>query len=193
MAKYKVHTTKLQDVKILEQPYFGDTRGFLTEDYSVKDLKDAGIDISVVLEFHSYTAQAGTLRGLHIQDGKEHSQAKLVRVITGAVYDVLVDVREGSPTYGQWESYILSASNGRQLYVPRGFAHGWLSLTNDVHFTYKVDNYYAPEAETPIAFNDPEIGIDWQFDTSKAIMSEKDKKNPLWQDAGITAKYGDMY
>lgn len=188
MSEYKVTTTSLQDVKILEQPYFGDNRGFLTEDYSVKDLRAAGIDLDVVLEFHSFTAQANTLRGLHIQAG-DKSQAKLVRVITGAVYDVLVDVRAGSPTYGQWESFILSSDNGRQLYVPQGFAHGWLSLTPDVNFVYKVDNYYAPEAETPIAFNDPAIGIKWPIDLDKVIMSEKDKRNPLWADAGIDATY----
>ncbi|MCM0582919.1 dTDP-4-dehydrorhamnose 3,5-epimerase [Weissella diestrammenae] len=191
MTKYNVIDTKLQDVKILEQPYFGDSRGFLTEDYSVKDLLSAGIDINVVLEFHSYTANAGTLRGLHIQDGI-HSQAKLVRVITGVVYDVLVDVRKGSPTFGHWQSFILSESNGRQLYVPRGFAHGWLALSDNVNFTYKVDNYYAPESETPIAFDDPMFNIEWPIAPEKMILSDKDRHNPNYVDAGITAIYGEI-
>lgn len=177
MGKIKVIETKLQDVKLLEPSVFGDHRGFFTESYSELDFKEAGINHNFVQDNHSLSVEAGVLRGLHFQKGKA-AQTKLIRVVTGAVLDVIVDIRKGSPTYGQWEGYILSEANKRQLLVPKGFAHGFVTLTPNVNFLYKCDNYYNAEADAGLAFNDPELGIDWSMSLDKAILSEKDQKHP---------------
>ncbi|MGN8155517.1 dTDP-4-dehydrorhamnose 3,5-epimerase [Latilactobacillus sakei] len=179
MGKLKVTTTKLQDVKIIEPAVFGDHRGFFTESYSDRDFKEAGIDIDFIQDNHSLSTQAGVLRGLHFQRGKA-AQTKLIRVITGAVLDVIVDVRAGSPTYKQWEGYILSASNHRQLLVPKGFAHGFVTLTDNVNFLYKCDGYYDAEADGGISFKTPELNIDWPIDFDQAITSEKDANQPTF-------------
>lgn len=177
MGKLKVTTTKLQDVKIIEPAVFGDKRGFFTETYSDRDFKEAGIDFDFIQDNQSLSAEAGVLRGLHFQRGKA-AQTKLIRVVTGAVLDVIVDVRAGSPTYGEWEGYIISESNHRQLLVPRGFAHGFVTLTDNVNFLYKCDNYYDAEADGGISFKTPELDIDWPIDLDKAITSEKDANQP---------------
>lgn len=179
MGKLKVTTTKLQDVKIIEPAVFGDHRGFFTESYSERDFKEAGIDIDFIQDNHSLSTQAGVLRGLHFQRGKA-AQTKLIRVVTGAVLDVIVDVRAGSPTYKQWEGYILSASNHRQLLVPKGFAHGFVTLTDNVNFLYKCDGYYDAEADGGISFKTPELNIDWPIDFDQAITSEKDANQPTF-------------
>ncbi|KRK45508.1 dTDP-4-dehydrorhamnose 3,5-epimerase [Dellaglioa algida] len=179
MGKLKVSTTKLQDVKIIEPAVFGDNRGFFTESYSDKDFKDAGIDIDFIQDNHSLSTQAGVLRGLHFQRG-EAAQTKLIRVVTGAVLDVIVDVREGSPTYKQWEGYILSASNHRQLLVPKGYAHGFVTLTDNVNFLYKCDGYYNAAADGGISFKTPELNIDWPIDFDQAITSDKDAAQPTF-------------
>lgn len=179
MGKLKVTTTKLQDVKIIEPAVFGDHRGFFTESYSDRDFKEAGIDINFIQDNHSLSTQAGVLRGLHFQRGKA-AQTKLIRVVTGAVLDVIVDVRAGSPTYKQWEGYILSASNHRQLLVPKGFAHGFVTLTDNVNFLYKCDGYYDAEADGGISFKTPELNIDWPIDFDQAITSEKDANQPTF-------------
>ncbi|WP_367294548.1 dTDP-4-dehydrorhamnose 3,5-epimerase [Latilactobacillus sakei] len=179
MGKLKVTTTKLQDVKIIEPAVFGDHRGFFTESYSDRDFKEAGIDIDFIQDNHSLSTQAGVLRGLHFQRGKA-AQTKLIRVVTGAVLDVIVDVRAGSPTYKQWEGYILSASNHRQLLVPKGFAHGFVTLTDNVNFLYKCDGYYDAEADGGISFKTPELNIDWPIDFDQAITSEKDANQPTF-------------
>ncbi|MCZ2491596.1 dTDP-4-dehydrorhamnose 3,5-epimerase [Dellaglioa carnosa] len=179
MEKLKVTTTKLQDVKIIEPAVFGDNRGFFTESYSDKDFKDAGIDIDFVQDNHSLSTQAGVLRGLHFQRG-EAAQTKLIRVVTGAVLDVIVDVRKGSPTYKQWEGYILSASNHRQLLVPKGYAHGFVTLTDNVNFLYKCDGYYNAAADGGISFKSPELNIDWPIDFDQAITSDKDAAQPTF-------------
>ncbi|WP_251855458.1 dTDP-4-dehydrorhamnose 3,5-epimerase [Enterococcus italicus] len=177
MGKLKVTATKLTDVKIIEPAVFGDHRGFFTESYSDKDFKEAGIDFDFIQDNHSLSTEPGVLRGLHFQKGQA-AQTKLIRVVTGAVLDVIVDIRKGSPTYGEWEGYILSASNHRQLLVPKGYAHGFVTLTDNVNFLYKCDNYYNAEADGGIAFDDPELAITWPIDQSKAILSEKDKHHP---------------
>jgi dTDP-4-dehydrorhamnose 3,5-epimerase len=177
MGKLKVTATKLTDVKIIEPAVFGDHRGFFTESYSDKDFKEAGIDFDFIQDNHSLSTEPGVLRGLHFQKGQA-AQTKLIRVVTGAVLDVIVDIRKGSPTFGEWEGYILSASNHRQLLVPKGYAHGFVTLTDNVHFLYKCDNYYNAEADGGIAFDDPELAITWPIDQSKAILSEKDKHHP---------------
>ncbi|MGK4186116.1 dTDP-4-dehydrorhamnose 3,5-epimerase [Pediococcus pentosaceus] len=179
MGKLKVTTTNLQDVKIVEPAVFGDNRGFFTETYSERDFKEAGIDIDFVQDNHSLSAHAGVLRGLHFQRGKA-AQTKLIRVVSGAVLDVIVDVRKGSPTYKKWEGYIISESNHRQLLVPKGFAHGFVTLTDNVNFLYKCDNYYDAEADGGISFKTPELNIDWPIDFDTAITSEKDAAQPTF-------------
>ncbi|MFP7243573.1 dTDP-4-dehydrorhamnose 3,5-epimerase [Pediococcus pentosaceus] len=179
MGKLKVTTTKLQDVKIIEPAVFGDSRGFFTETYSDRDFKEAGINFDFIQDNQSLSIEAGVLRGLHFQRGKA-AQTKLIRVVTGAVLDLIVDVRKGSPTYKQWEGYIISASNHRQLLVPKGFAHGFVTLTNDVNFLYKCDNYYNAEADGGFSFKTPELGIQWPIDFDQAITSEKDANQPTF-------------
>ena len=177
MGKLIVKETKLQDVKLITPAVFGDNRGFFTESYSDRDFKAAGIDFDFIQDNHSLYTQAGVLRGLHFQRGKA-AQTKLIRVATGAVLDVIVDLRKGSPTYKQWEGYILSESNHRQLLVPKGYAHGFVTLTDNVNFLYKCDNYYDAEADGGISFKTPELNIDWPIDLDKAITSEKDANQP---------------
>ena len=177
MGKLIVKETKLQDVKLITPAVFGDNRGFFTESYSDRDFKAAGIDLDFIQDNHSLSTQAGVLRGLHFQRGKA-AQTKLIRVATGAVLDVIVDLRKGSPTYKQWEGYILSESNHRQLLVPKGYAHGFVTLTDNVNFLYKCDNYYDAEADGGISFKTPELNIDWPIDLDKAITSEKDANQP---------------
>lgn len=179
MGKLKVTTAKLQDVKIIEPAVFGDSRGFFTETYSDRDFKEAGINFDFIQDNQSLSSEAGVLRGLHFQRGKA-AQTKLIRVVTGAVLDLIVDVRKGSPTYKQWEGYIISASNHRQLLVPKGFAHGFVTLTNDVNFLYKCDNYYNAEADGGFSFKTPELGIQWPIDFDQAITSEKDANQPTF-------------
>lgn len=177
MGQIKVTKTNLTDVLIVEPAVFGDHRGFFTESYSEEDFKAAGITANFVQDNHSLSSQAGVLRGLHFQKGAA-AQTKLIRVVTGAVLDVIVDIRKGSPTYGKWEGYILSEANHRQLLVPKGFAHGFVTLTDNVNFLYKCDNYYNAEADGGIAFDDPDLAIDWPIDIKKAILSEKDQHHP---------------
>ena len=177
MGKLIVKETKLQDVKLITPAVFGDNRGFFTESYSDRDFKAAGIDFDFIQDNHSLSTQAGVLRGLHFQRGKA-AQTKLIRVATGAVLDVIVDLRKGSPTYKQWEGYILSESNHRQLLVPKGYAHGFVTLTDNVNFLYKCDNYYDAEADGGISFKTPELNIDGPIDLDKAITSEKDANQP---------------
>lgn len=179
MGKLKITETKLQDVKIIEPTIFGDNRGFFTETYSDRDFKAAGINFNFIQDNHSLSAQAGVLRGLHFQRGQA-AQTKLIRVVSGAVLDVIVDVRKGSPTYKQWEGYIISASNHRQLLVPKGYAHGFVTLTDNVNFLYKCDNYYDADADGGITFKDAELNIDWPIDFDQAITSEKDAQQPTF-------------
>ncbi|GEO48550.1 dTDP-4-dehydrorhamnose 3,5-epimerase [Companilactobacillus kimchii] len=170
----------LSTLFIVQPPaVFGDSRGFFTETYSDRDFKEAGINFDFIQDNQSLSSEAGVLRGLHFQRGKA-AQTKLIRVVTGAVLDLIVDVRKGSPTYKQWEGYIISASNHRQLLVPKGFAHGFVTLTNDVNFLYKCDNYYNAEADGGFSFKTPELGIQWPIDFDQAITSEKDANQPTF-------------
>ena len=172
--------TDVLDVYIIEPQVFGDHRGWFMESWSQRKMEEAGLHYTFVQDNQSYSAKKGTLRGLHFQNG-EASQAKLVRCIRGAVLDVAVDLRKGSPTYKKWVAVELSAENKRQLLIPRGFAHGFVTLTDDVEFLYKADNYYAPEADGGIRWNDPELGIDWGV--TDPVLSEKDTKSPFLKDA----------
>ena len=171
----KATKTQLQGVYIIEPQVFGDARGWFTESWSKRKLEAAGIKADFVQDNHSFSAQKGTLRGLHYQLNPM-CQAKLLRCLRGSILDVAVDIRQGSPTFGQWEAVELSAENHRQLLIPRGFAHGFLTLTDDVEVMYKADNYYAPECEGNIRWDDPEIGVAWPF--APTVLAEKDAKAP---------------
>lgn len=172
--------TKLAGVVIVEPAVFGDNRGFFMESWSKRTFAAAGLDYEFVQDNHSASTVKGTLRGIHFQRG-EAAQAKLVRCTRGAVLDVAVDLRPESPTYKQWVSVELSAENKRQLLIPRGFGHGFLTLTDDVEFMYKADNFYAPEADGGIRWNDPELAIDWGI--AEPILSTKDQQSPWLKDA----------
>ena len=165
--------TKLKGVYILEPRVFGDHRGYFFESWNERVLHELGIDINFVQDNQSFSAEQGTLRGIHFQTG-EWAQAKLVRCVRGAVLDVAVDLRADSSTYLQWISVELSADNKRQLLIPRGFGHGFVTLTSDVEFLYKADNYYHVEAEGGYRWNDPTIGVGWGIENP--ILSDKDKQ-----------------
>jgi len=168
----KVIDTLIPDVKIIEPIVFGDERGFFMETWSQKQFEElvTGKPTQFVQDNHS-KSKKGILRGLHFQ--KENTQGKLVRVISGEVFDVAVDIRKGSPTFGQWVGEYLSAQNKRQLWVPEGFAHGFYVISNEAEFVYKCTDYYNPKAEVSIAWDDENIGIQWPF-TDKPLLSEKD-------------------
>jgi len=174
-----MHVTALDipDVKLIAPKRHGDARGFFCETYSQQAFANAGIDIAFVQDNESLSAPAGTLRGLHLQS-PPHGQDKLVRVLKGSVIDVAVDIRRGSPTYGQHVSAVLSADNGHQLLVPIGFAHGFATLEPDTHVCYKVSDYYAPQCDGGIAWDDADLGIDWRIDPATATLSDKDRKHP---------------
>lgn len=175
MYQMKITKTKLEGVVIIEPDVFGDNRGFFMESWSQKKMEEAGLFYNFVQDNHSRSSAKGTLRGIHFQKG-DKAQAKLVRCVRGAVLDVAVDLRHDSPTYKQWIAVELSEENFKQLLIPRGFGHGFVTLTDDVEFLYKADNYYAPEADGGIRWNDPKIGVEWGIENP--ILSEKDKKNP---------------
>lgn len=168
--------TKLEGVYILIPEVFGDHRGFFMESWSRRTMEEAGLFYDFVQDNHSLSTVKGTLRGIHFQKG-DKAQAKLVRCVRGAVLDVAVDLRHDSPTYKQWIGVELSEENKKQLLIPRGFGHGFVTLTDHVEFLYKADNYYAPEADGGIRWNDPDIGVDWGID--QPVLSEKDTKNPF--------------
>lgn len=173
----KVIETTLKDAKIIETDVYGDHRGFFTESYNLERFIEHGIENSFIQDNHSLSVEPGVLRGLHFQVPPK-SQTKLIRATTGVIYDVIVDLRKGSPTYGQWEGFILSEYNHRQLLVPKGFAHGFVTLTPNCNVQYKVDETYSAEHDGGIMFNDPSLGIDWTIDSQKAILSDKDKQHP---------------
>lgn len=172
----KVTETVLKGVYVIEPQVFGDHRGWFMESYSKTKLAHAGIYCEFVQDNQSFSAKKGTLRGLHYQLHPK-AQAKLVRCSRGAILDVAVDLRKGSPLYKKWVAITLSAENKKQLFIPRGFAHGFLTLTEDVEVQYKADQYYAPEQDGSILYNDPEIGVEWG--DGPFILSEKDQKAPL--------------
>ncbi|GIP39958.1 dTDP-4-dehydrorhamnose 3,5-epimerase [Paenibacillus sp. J31TS4] len=172
--------TKLSGAYILEPAVHGDNRGFFMESYNESTFKDLGFSYKFVQDNHSLSAEAGVIRGLHYQLNP-HAQTKLVRVVAGAIYDVIVDIRKDSPTFGQWIGVILSASNKRQLLVPHGFAHGFCTIVPNTEVVYKVDALYSPECDRGILWNDPALAIDWP--TTEPILSEKDRKHPVLSEA----------
>lgn len=180
----KVLETELKDVVILEPSVFGDHRGFFMESYNQRSLSELGIDITFVQDNHSLSVPAGTVRGLHYQLAPK-AQTKLVRVAAGAIYDVAVDIRRSSPTFGKWVGVILSADNHRQLLVPKGFAHGFCTLVPNTEVLYKVDEYYSPEHDRGILWSDTDINIQWP--TAKPTLSGKDETHPTLQTATVFA------
>jgi len=169
---------------VIEPKVFGDNRGWFMESWSKKKFEEVGINCEFVQDNHSFSGKKGTLRGLHFQKG-EYSQAKLVRVLRGRVYDVAVDLRKDSPTFLNWFGVELSEENKKELFVPRGFAHGFLTLTDNVEFAYKADNYYNKESEGAIRFDDEKIGVDWKLadlGVGEVIVSDKDKTAPKFEE-----------
>lgn len=182
----KITDTKLKGVKQIEPAVHQDHRGFFMESFNDRILKEYGINESFIQDNHSMSREAGVIRGLHYQLSPK-GQTKLIRVVSGAIYDVVVDIRLGSPTYGLWQSFILSETNYHQLLVPKGFAHGFCTLVPDTEVIYKVDAYYSPEHDRGIAWNDPDLNIDWPV--NKPVLSDKDSKHPLLASAENNFKY----
>lgn len=173
MSKFKFNQTEIPDIYVIEPTVFGDERGYFMETYSETDFKDAGLNYKFVQDNQS-SSRRGVLRGLHFQ--KTYPQAKLVRVLSGEVFDVAVDLREGSPTYGKWVGELLSADNKKQLMIPRGFAHGFLVVSETAEFAYKCDEFYHPEDEGGIMYDS--AGIEWPDVEGELILSDKDLKHP---------------
>ncbi len=177
----EVIKTKIEGLVIIEPKIFKDDRGYFYESFSQREFEEKVCKTTFVQDNQSQSSY-GVLRGLHFQK-PPHAQSKLVRCIQGKVLDVAVDIRQGSPTFGQYVAVELSAENNRQLFVPRGFAHGFSVLSETAVFQYKCDNYYAPQHEGAIAWNDPAIGIDWQLPIDGVVLSEKDQQHPNLADA----------
>lgn len=173
--------TNIKDLVVFEPQVFEDERGFFIESYNKQLFKENGIDTEFIQDNHS-KSKKGVLRGLHFQL-EPYSQAKLVRVIQGEVLDVAVDLRSKSTTFGHWFSIHLSGENKKQLFIPRGFAHGFLVLSETAEFLYKVDNFYSKESESGVIYNDPSLKIDWEVDLSDIILSDKDKTLKRFEDA----------
>ena len=178
----EITATDIPDVKIITPKKFGDHRGFFSETYNRKALADAGVDLEFVQDNHSLSAQRGVLRGLHFQL-PPFAQDKLVRVVRGSILDVAVDIRRSSPTFGRHVKAVLSAANWQQILVPAGFAHGFVTLEPDTEVVYKVTNYYAPQHDRGVMWNDPALGIEWPVSGDDVTLSDKDRKQPLLADA----------
>lgn len=178
---FTFHKTEIEGVYIIEPKVFGDDRGYFMETYKESDFIEAGLNYKFVQDNQS-KSRKGVLRGLHYQ--LHHPQAKLVRVISGEVFDVAVDLRKNSPTYGKWVGVILSAENKKMFMIPRGFAHGFVVLSETAEFVYKCDELYHPEDEGGIMWNDPEVGVVWPYE-GEPLLSEKDKKHPSLKESKV--------
>ncbi len=189
----KVTETAIPGVLIIDTDVFGDHRGYFTETYSKPKYEKMGIDVDFVQDNMSFSAAEGTVRGLHWQN-PPYAQSKLVSCTKGRVIDVAVDIRKGSPTFGKWVSCELSADNHRQFFIPQGFAHGFLTLSPDVEFRYKVDNVYNKESEGAIRYDDPTVNVDWGtlLEGREAILSDKDKIAPELADSNNHFVYEEM-
>lgn len=185
MSNFEFEKTKIDGVYIITPKLFGDNRGYFMETYSENAFKEAGLNYNFVQDNQS-SSKKGVLRGLHFQ--KTHPQAKLVRVLKGEVFDVAVDLREHSKTYGQWVGAKLSEDNHQQLMIPRGFAHGFLVLSDYAEFAYKCDDFYHPEDEGGLLYNDPDVDIEWPEVDTELILSDKDKVHPTLAESQIKFK-----
>lgn len=187
MGNFNFIPTKIRDLYIIEPKVFGDSRGYFMETYSKKDFNEAGLTMEFVQDNESKSSR-GVLRGLHFQT--KNTQGKLVRATQGEVFDVAVDLRKGSPTYGQWEGVLLSAENKRQFYVPEGFAHGFLVVSEEAVFNYKCTDFYAPQYDSGLLWNDPEVGIVWPLDGIEEVqLSEKDKVQKTLKELDVPFEY----
>lgn len=181
MSKIKVTACEIEGLYVIEPTVFGDSRGYFLETYNQNDMHEASLDMVFVQDNQSMSRR-GVLRGLHYQ--KQYPQGKLVRVISGEVFDVAVDLRLGSPTFGKWHAELLSAENKKQFYIPEGFAHGFYVLSETAEFCYKVTDFYRPNDEGGIRWNDPEIGVKWPLiEDCPVLLSEKDKVQPFLRDS----------
>ncbi|TMV08452.1 dTDP-4-dehydrorhamnose 3,5-epimerase [Ruegeria sediminis] len=176
-----VERTAIPDVLVITPARFGDDRGFFSESWSARKMAEHGLDTLFVQDNHSFSAKAGTVRGLHFQS-PPHAQAKLVRCGRGRLFDVVVDIRRGSPTYGKWVGEELSFENGKQLFVPVGFLHGFVTREDGTEIVYKCSDYYAPDCDGAVRYDDPDIGIDWKLGDSVPVLSGKDAAAPLLRD-----------
>lgn len=182
----QVTDTTLPGVLIIEPKVFGDYRGWFTETYSAVSMAEKGIDTVFVQDNQSFSKEKGTLRGLHFQNHPK-AQTKLVRCTKGRILDVAVDIRKGSPTYKKWVAVELTADNFKQLYIPKGFAHAFVTLTDDVEVQYKVDEYYAPDCDRGIRYNDPDIAVEWG--DIVPVLSGKDQNSPFLKDSDCNFEY----
>ncbi|MBQ7838447.1 MAG: dTDP-4-dehydrorhamnose 3,5-epimerase [Clostridia bacterium] len=182
----KLTETAIEGVYEIEPQVFGDNRGWFYESYSKEKLEKLGIKADFVQDNRSFSATKGTLRGLHCQTDPK-AQSKLITCLQGAILDVAVDIRKGSPTYMKWIAVELNAENKKMLFIPKGCLHGFLTLTENVEVSYKVDEYYSPENDRSICFCDPEIGVEWGEDNP--VLSEKDKKAPLLKDSDVKFEF----
>lgn len=178
----QVIPTEIPDVKILVPKKFGDHRGFFSETFNQKFLADQGIEARFVQDNHSLSVEKGVVRGLHYQM-QPMAQDKLVRVVRGAILDIAVDIRRSSPTFGKHVSAVISAENWREILVPIGFAHGFVTLEPNTEVIYKVSNYYSPAHERGIRWNDPALGIEWGISPEHAVLSKRDTEHPMLKDA----------
>ena len=177
----KIRETDIRGLMVIEPRVFGDARGYFMESFSERKFRElTGLDVDFVQDNESRSSY-GVVRGLHFQRAP-HAQAKLVRVVSGRALDVAVDLREGSPTYGRHFAIELTGENHLQVYIPKGFAHGFAALSDDVVFQYKCDEYYAPDSEAAIIWNDPDLNIDWRLPAEDVIVSDKDKNHPKLKD-----------
>ncbi|MDB1921712.1 dTDP-4-dehydrorhamnose 3,5-epimerase [Clostridium tertium] len=187
MGNFNFIETKIKDLYIIEPKVFGDNRGYFMESYSKRDFEEAGLTMEFVQDNES-RSKKGVLRGMHFQT--KHTQGKLVRVTEGEVYDVAVDLRKGSPTFGMWEGILLTSENKRQFYVPEGFAHGFLVLSDVATFNYKCTDFYAPEYDSGLLWNDPDVGIKWPLDgIEEILLSEKDKNQKTLKELDLPFEY----
>lgn len=187
MGNFKFVETKIKDLYIIETKVFGDNRGYFMESYNKKAFEEAGLTMTFVQDNES-KSKKGVLRGLHFQT--KNTQGKLVRVTKGEVFDVAVDLRKGSPTFGQWEGVYLNEENKRQFYVPEGFAHGFLVVSDYATFNYKCTDFYAPEYDGGILWNDPDIGVEWPLEgIEEILLSEKDKNQKRLKDVNLPFEY----
>ncbi len=184
----EVRALAIPEVKEIRPPKFGDNRGFFSETYNRRALAEAGVTIDFVQDNHSFTAAKGTLRGMHYQTDP-HAQDKLVRVTRGRIYDIAVDIREGSPTCGKWVGLEVSAEEWNQILVPKGFAHGFVTLTPDTEVLYKTSGYYSKECDRSIRFDDPDFGINWPVEVIESQLSEKDRNAPTFAELGFEFSY----
>jgi dTDP-4-dehydrorhamnose 3,5-epimerase len=180
MSNFTIERTSISDVVLVTSRRVGDARGWFSETYSARAFAQIVGDITFVQDNQAFSAEKGTLRGLHFQHPPE-PQAKLVRVLRGSIFDVAVDLRLGSPTYGRWVGATLTAQGGEQLFVPRGFAHGYCTLEPDTEVAYKVDGFYAPACDAGLAWDDPILAVAWPISPEEAVLSEKDKVQPAFE------------